>query len=478
MIVMKKSILVILVFISISCSKDLVDLNKDVKNATTASGETFFTYGVKNLFDILGTAAYTIGPSSSAMMGQVWSQHVTLVTYTTLPQYFYTARWDDLYSKVLKNLNQSKEVIGKKEVTGAVEEAKKKNMLAIIEIMKVQTYAILVETFGDVPYSESLDYTNTLPKYDDAKTVYVDLIKKLNEAINNLDISTSSFASGDPIYNGKVENWKQFGNSLKLKMGMRIIDSDNVIGAQTVLEAAPGVFKSNANNAILNYLNATPNTNPLWLNAVQGNRKDVVIAKPLVDSMNIRNDPRRDIFFTKKNGAFIGGTYGQVIPFDSYSNYGDFFRDPKLAGILMDYSSVEFLLAEAAERSILGSPADAESHYNSAIKASFNYYGISNADVYLAQSNVNYSTAFGSWKEKIGVQKWIALFNQGLEAWTEYRRLDYPVLYAPTDAYVPTVPVRSTYPVSEQTLNGASYEAASVAIGGDLLTTKLFWDIY
>lgn len=467
-----------MICISFSCSKDLQDLNKDVKNATSASAETFFTYGVKSLFDILGTAAYTIGPSSSAMMGQVWSQHVTLVTYTNLPQYFYSARWDDLYANVLKNLNESILVIEKKEAIGAAEEKRKKNMLAIVEIMKVQTFVILVETFGDIPYTESLDYANSLPKYDDAQTVYIDLIKRLSTAIDNLDISASGFVIGDPVYKGNVEKWKKFGNSLKLKMGMRIIDADNVLGTKTILEAAPGVFKSNTDNAVLNYLNETPNTNPLWLNAVQGNRKDVVITKPLIDSMNVRNDPRRDVFFTKKNGSFIGGIYGQVIPFDTYSNYGDFFRNPSVPGILLDFSSVEFLLAEAAERSILGSPLEAESHYNNAIKASFNYYGINNPDEYLAQPKVNYSTAYGSWKQKIGVQKWIALFNQGLEAWTEYRRLDFPVLYAPDGAYVETVPVRSTYPISEQTLNGVNYKAASAAIGEDLLTTKLFWDVY
>lgn len=75
------------------------------------------------------------------------------------------------------------------------------------------------------------------------------------------------------------------------------------------------------------------------------------------------------------------------------------------------------------------------------------------------------------------MQKWVALFNQGLEAWTEYRRLDYPTLEAPPQSFVPTVPVRLTYPISEQTLNRTNYESADAAIGGDLLTTSLFWDV-
>jgi len=140
----------------------------------------------------------------------------------------------------------------------------------------------------------------------------------------------------------------------------------------------------------------------------------------------------------------------------------------------MDYAFVEFLLAEAAERSLIATPA--QGHYNAAIRASFDYYGASGVDAYLAQPSVDYATAPGDWKEKIGIQKWISLYNQGFEAWTEYRRLGYPLLDAPPNAYIDEVPVRLTYPISEQTLNGANYSEASSAIGGDLLKTRLFWD--
>lgn len=86
--------------------------------------------------------------------------------------------------------------------------------------------------------------------------------------------------------------------------------------------------------------------------------------------------------------------------------------------------------------------------------------------------------AQGTWKEKIGIQKWIALYDQGFEAWTEYRRLDYPKLSAPTHADSDIVPLRFLYPINEQTLNGDSYKEASSAIGGDLYSTKLFWDVH
>lgn len=473
---MKKIIVIIIVFLSTSCSKDLVDLNVDTKNATTASGETFFTFGVKSLLDIISAPAY--GDDTMLYMAQLWAQQVTLVTYTNPAQYYFDGMWSDMYANVLKNLNESHSVLSALEPIDDAQAAQIKNQLAIIEIMQVQAMSMLVDTFGDVPYSEALDYENVLPKYDDGKTIYLDIIARLDAAIAAIDSSAPGFDKGDPIYSGNAAMWLKYAQSLKLKLGLRIIDVEPQAGKQAVIEAAPHAFTSNADNAVMPYLDATPNTNPLWINLELGNRKDVVIAEPFVDTLNVREDPRRDIFFTKINGNFVGAEYGQVVLFDDFSNYGSLFRDPKLPGILMDYAQVEFLLAEAAERSLIGTPADAEDHYNKAIEASFEYYNVEGVSDYLSNPLVNYTTATGDWKQKIGTQKWIALFNQGFEAWTEYRRLDYPVLHAPEGAYINTVPVRSIYPIEEQTLNGRNYDAASEAIGQDLMTTKLFWDLY
>jgi hypothetical protein len=144
--------------------------------------------------------------------------------------------------------------------------------------------------------------------------------------------------------------------------------------------------------------------------------------------------------------------------------------------MMFDLSETEFLLAEAAERgySVGGTAAE---HYLNGIRASCYYYGVSASDVdaYVASAKVAYSSAAGDWKQKIGIQKWIALYNRGFESWTAFRMLDYPQLVAPPDAES-ELPMRLTYPVSEQTLNGASREAASSKIGGDLVKTKLFWD--
>src|SRR5690606_19517036 len=301
-------------------------------------------------------------------------------------------------------------------------------------------------------------------------------LTRLTAAIAALDDSQGSWGQ-DILYNGNVANWKKFGSSLLLQMGMRVVDADPTLGTQAITTALPNIFTSNADIAEVEHLASPPNTAELWTDLAVGNRRDFVGCEPFVDYMNALDDPRRAGFFQDVDGAYIGSPSGLVVNYEDFSKFGTLFYQPTTPVIFMDYATVEFLLAEAAERSI-GGVTDAAGHYTAAIRASFEYYGLGDsADAYLANPNVDYATAPGNWQEKIGMQKWVALFNQGLEAWTEFRRLDYPVLQAPPQSNVPTVPVRLIYPISEQTLNRPNYESAASSIGGDELTTKLFWDV-
>jgi hypothetical protein len=180
------------------------------------------------------------------------------------------------------------------------------------------------------------------------------------------------------------------------------------------------------------------------------------------------------------NGQYVGGNYGFANAYADFSHVSDKIIAPNFEALLADYSEVEFLLAEAVERGY-NVPGTAEEHYNKGIEASILYWGGTAADVttYLAQANVKYATAGATYKEKIGIQKWIALYNRGIEAWMEWRKFDYPLLSPPTGGGAPVglqIPVRLIYPINEQTLNGVNRQLASDGMGGDLATTKLFWD--
>ncbi len=480
---MKKLILILTAALfAVSCSDNLEDLNENIKDPANVSGESLFASAQKQLADQIVT------PNVNLNNLRLWTQQLQETTYTDESRYNQVTRsipdnhWRELYRDVLKDLDQASQNIA--ETTYLTDElnGRKPNKQAIIEVLTVYAYSNLVETYGDIPYTEALDIDNLLPKYDDGLTVYKDLISRLTAAINMMNTSLNSFEDGeDLIYRGDVSQWKKFANSLKLRMGIMLSDVDAGL-SQSIVQSAytSGVFGSNADNASYLYRNAAPNNNPMNNNLVLSGRNDYVAGKTIVDMMNGLEDPRRAAYFTTVDGEYIGGEIGSRSSYASFSHVSDRIVNPSEPGVLMSYVEIEFLLAESAERgySVGGS---AESHYIAAITASFDYWNVSGVGAYLAKPEVDYTTALAAstsdpkWKMVIGTQAYFGLYNRTFAPYLSVRRLDYPILVQPVRAQS-GFPVRYTYPVGEQTLNGANYEAASNAIGGDAPETQLFWD--
>lgn len=478
---MKKILLMIAVFAGLSsCTDDITGLNQNTKDATVVPAAYLFTNAQKNVVDQM------VSTSVNFNVFRLFTQQWTETTYTDESNYDVGTRtipdnhWAVLYRDVLMDLKESKKYLLLYEPATPAEEAENANRIAIVDILSAYSYSVLVDTFGDVPYTEALDVeANPLPKYDDAETIYKDLISKLAAASATLDSGYGSFGSADLVHGGDVAKWKLFANSLRLKLAINLDDVDHAYASTQALAAvADGVITSNSDNAALKYLSAQPNANPVFVDVVASGRNDFVPTSTIINKMNGLNDPRRSVFFTQIGGNYEGGTPGASNNFDNFSHIGDLLLEPEFEGLIMDNAEVEFLLAEAVERGIAVG-GTAESHYNSAITASMSYWGVSGGDIaaYLAQPSVAYATATGTWKQKIGEQAYLALYNRGFECWTSYRRLDFPVLTAPVDADVNQVPTRYTYPAREETLNATNNTAASNAIGGNTLTTKIFWDV-
>lgn len=475
---MKKSIILLSVFVLlISCTADITGLNENTKEPTKVPSAYLFSNAQKAMVDQM------VSTSVNLNVFRLFVQHWTETTYTDESNYDVATRtipdnhFRVFYRDVLKDLIESKTVLQTEPAAGVEELTIKANKEAIIDILIAYNYSILVDTFGDVPYTEALDIVAyPTPSYDNGETIYRDLISRLTSASTDLDITYGSYGDADLIYGGDVASWKKFANSLRLKLAINMDDVDHTYATQQALAAvADGVFTSSNDNASLQYLSTQPNTNPLYVDIVASGRNDFVPADTFVNKMNDLNDPRRASYFTLKGSSYIGGVYGSNNTFANFSHIADGLLQPTFEGLIMDYTEIEFLLAEAVERNIAVG-GTAESHYNSAINSSFAYWNAPDVATYLLQPTVAYATAGTNWKEKIGNQAWIALYNRGFEAWTTYRRLDYPALVAPSQADVNEVPKRYTYPANEETLNASSVTAASAAIGGDLLTTKLFWD--
>lgn len=475
---MKKTLLfcTTALFIATSCVDSLDEYNIDPKSATTVPGITLVSNAQRNLARTVASSSVNLNPFR--LYVQYWAQ----TTYFDESIYNINTRainggfWTALYRDVLSDLRESRKIIS---VDPLISAEVRTNQLAIVEVLEVYVWATLVDTFGNIPYSQALDVSNSQPAYEDAATIYNDLITRLNTAIGQLDevAGAGTFTNGDLYYKGNIGHWKKLANSLKLRMALTIADADGTKAKSLAEQAATGVFESNQDNAQLTFLSTAPNTNPVWEDLVQSGRYDYVGADTFINQLNTLNDPRLDEYFKPVLGStdFEGGEYGTSNDYESFSAPGEKLENPTMPGVLLSYSQVEFLLAEARERGYAVG-GTAATHYNSAVTASIVEWGGSStqASAYLAQPTVGYTRSAG-YKEKIGVQKWIALYNQPVDAWREYRRLDQPSLIAP-DGALSALPLRFTYPVIEQNLNKSNYSTAAAAIGGDVVTTKIFWD--
>jgi hypothetical protein len=486
---MKKIIYALgILFLATSCNDDgLTSLNVDKKNPSVVPAYTLFSNAERTIADQMTST--NVNRNIFRLVNQQWTE----TTYLDESNYEWTSRKisdnhsNALFSGPLADLNQAKiylekDVISASDPDFANKTIIKKNQLILIDILMVYTYQILVDTFGDVPYSEALQGSSDyLPKYDKAEDIYKDLIVRLNKDLATIDVSNVAFGSGEMIYKDDLTLWVKFANGIKLKLGINLKASglDTAIADAAITSAATGVFTSNADNAKFVYMSDVPNTNPLYVDMVFSGRHDFVVAKPFLDPLVAKNDPRKSIYFASNKIPFIGGVVGVKNSFSKFTHVSDLIQTPSFAFTYLDYSEVEFLLAEAAERGL--AVGSAGTHYTNAITASMEDWGVNSADIdtYLAQPTVDYATATGTWQQKIGEQSWYALFNRGFEGWTSTRRLDFPVLVAPATAAPAAegkVPVRMTYPIREQTLNPTNYKAAAIAIGGDKLTTRIFWD--
>lgn len=499
------SIVTLTVLTLSSCVSDNDNFNDDEKKSYDVSAESLLTNAQKELTDQLTTPSVNNNPL------RYYVQYWAATLYATESRYNLTQRaipdthWTNLYQNVLGNLQTSEQVLLKQVKPGDVTDSdwkkQQQNKVAILEILRVYTYQILVDTFGDIPYSESLQNPKIiLPKYDNDAAIYPLLITRLNAAIAKLDTSGKSFDKGDLVYKGNVADWKLFANSLKLKIGINIAESTEFAAlAKTTIEEAytAGVILDNPKNALFTYASFAPNYNPIFDNLVASQRNDNVPTTTIINRMNALSDPRRPIFFTPMaDGTYKGGNPGSrnANPYEtSYSHVGDAIKKPAAPGVLLEAFEVNFYLAEAAARglSVGNTP---EYYYNKAITLSCNFWGVTpeETNAYLAQPTVAYATAAttpiagfpgtgtGTWQEKIGYQEWIALYNRSFQSWTAFRRLDFPILITSSSSLSIArgqVPVRWFYPNAEQTVNGTNWQAASAAIGGDLLTTKIFWDV-
>lgn len=471
------SLLVLFLFgLLSSCKDDLAEINKNQNEAETPQPAYLLTSTIKT------TADSYWGVSNNLASSLLFVQHWARIQYTDPDRYIFTNNdftdgWSTWYSKSISQL---------KIIQTLVDNSENNNYKGVALVLQSWIFSLLTDAYGEIPYTQAGNIDEFLtPAYDTQETVYKGLLEDLKNAQALLNAGEEGI-EGDIIYQGDITAWKHFANSLRLRFALRIADRLPDLAKSTLQDVTTegvGYFGSNSENAQLIYEDA-PYRNPI--SASFEAREDYRVSKTIIDKLQALNDPRLAIYAdtteTSTPEKYIGVPNGLTasdasnLGFARTSRPGAYFREPHAPAVILSYSEVLFGLSEAVSRGLI--TGDAADLYQQAIRASLEQYNVSNDLIvpYLQQAEVQFDAQ--QYKKSIGEQKWIALYGQGLEAFAEWRRLDYPQL-TPAVAGVlgGRIPLRFLYPGTEQSLNGKSYEEAISRQGSNTLLTRLWFDV-
>jgi len=383
------------------------------------------------------------------------------------------------------------------------------NYEAVALITQTFVFHRLTDFYGDIPYAEALQgEENFSPAYTPQEEIYPAMIESLDAALASLDTSEPGPA-GDQIYGGDMAKWAKFANSLKLRIAMRMVDRDPN-GAATAVLGDPDVYanamQSIDDNAYFEFTTSAEHRSDIYENRFVAGRDDFDASDRFVNALMQYpvNDPRIATYFTEtEDGTYRGFPFGlqQADAQSLYSSFNtEYFSRPgerlvkaDAQAMWMNYDEVLFIRAEAADRNLIsGNPVDL---LENAVRASVRWWepsgGVDPAqlDNYISEVRNEASSDF---TQALGEQKWIALYFQGLQGWSEWRRLDFEGWIQPPTggnqgAYAQSgesgVPLRTDYPSSEQSVNGDNLvDAVERQFGGNSLVNdtplqRLWWDV-
>jgi len=481
----RMALLVGLVWAAEACNLDsLTEVNQNPNQPTDVPADYLLPQSIQ------ASVQTVFGAGQMFSHTGIWPQHEVQIQYpdeetglvrpSSMEGY-----WSGFYTGPLKDIQT---VIDK-----GVEDGKP-NQEAVGMIWKTWIFHIMTDLWGDIPYSEALAVDAdgaliTTPVYDTQADIYDGMLADLTAAVALLGADGGDFGNGDLIYENDFDKWTRFANSLRMRLAMHLSEVD-AAAAQAEFVAAynAGGFTSNDDNAKLDYPGA-PYENPKYENYL--GRDDHAISATMVDTLTSLNDPRLQLYAepAAEDGAYRGHFNGwDDLPagqsLSEISRIGNFWRADGAAtpDMIMTYAEVLFLEAEAAARGWI--TADPATLYAAAIQANMDQYDAyapannpTDAEVaaYLTEPAVVYNPANGL--NQIYLQKWIALWMCGPEAWSHVRRTGVPNLLPGRDLRLPIIPVRFSYPDSEQSLNKSNLDAAVARQGGGLdLITRVWWD--
>lgn len=489
---------------------DLIAVNNNPNSPTDAPSTALFTSAART------TVGNWLG-NFNARGFELLAQHLAEVQYPETDQYT-TARLGATATQGTFNNAYTAELQDLQLVIARGKAANDASLWGPATVLNAWTFFNLTDTFGDVPYSQAFKADSGIlqPKYDPQAEIYADLFTKLAEASTAMGSATgSALGSSDPIYGGNVANWQRFSNSLRARQAMRLVNVDQAKASaelQAAFSAPGGVIETNAQNATLKWPGDGVYDNP-WASNFQ-TRDDHRISNRMLGVMAPNADPRIAVYAmpagrdtveiagkTMKYCPTPGTCYvalanalsqAEATPLVGYTSrpgavfypgatsYGNFGGSGRsFPSTLMTAAEVAFIKAEAAARGIGGFNAgQAAGFYAEGIRLSMEQWGITGAAVtaFLAQPGVVYVPGVEGQKQ-IAVQKWLALYSDGQQAWTEFRRTCQPAAIEPGPAATLSyIPRRLRYSTTESGVNAVNLAEAIDRMGGNGYNTRVYWD--
>lgn len=468
-----------------ACDTGLTDVNKNPNAPEAVSPDLLFPNGAVGAVRAI-RATLEITPSAFAH----WPQHLAEYQYPEISYYQLRPTtadgwWSTFYTGPLQDLEQA---------LRQSKAANRGNQVGPVLVMRAFTYSTMTGMWGAIPFTEAQKGDEGLiaPVYDAQNVIYDSLLTNLADANTMMGAAGGvGFGSQDPLYAGDMVQWKKFANSLRARLGLNL-SRVAAARAQTEVVAAiaAGGFTSNADNAQISWPGDGTNNNPWYDTQLEGagTRDDARMSVTFIDSLRSLNDPRLPIFArpAQATGTFVGqpngleadeaGLWGTAA-----SRLGPQVFAADQPSYIMTYAEFSFIKAEAAERGwIPGGSVTAGQYYREGITGSMEQWGVAAADIatYLAQPSVVYAGGAAGFAQ-IGVQKWISLYTQGFEAWSEWRRTGFPNLTPALNARTVggVIPRRVIYPQTEQSFNNTNLQSAITSQGGsDALERRLYID--
>ncbi len=466
------------IFVLIGCTDKFREINTDPDRAKDAPATNVMAFTLR----YMGSTFFDVWADMSEP--STYAGYLAKIQYIDEARYQYrpgTVENNWYYGYILlNNINEMK----KKAVADKAD-----NLLGASKVLEAFVMQMMTDRWRDLPYSEAIKLSAgvLLPKYDKQEDIYPALLKVLEEAANLLASGSSdAIGDGDMLFKGNITKWKKFANSLRLRIAMRISGVSPALAKSTV-EAILGnpskypVMASNSDNAMFVWPGVTPYEEP-WYADSKG-RDDHCVSDVFINVLKSLNDPRIGVYAlpATSDGQYRGFTIGAVAQpaLPTVSRIGIKYRkDAKGFSPFLRYAEVMFNIAEASKNG-WNTQTTAKAAYEAAVTTSMLENGVAQADItaYLAPTG---GGAYAGTSDQIYLQEWIALFKQGMEGWSLYRRTGIPKTnyIAPGTTYTGhnSPPFRYPYPQNELTLNGANVKAFAAEVKDDFWGKKMWYD--